>query len=510
MDNTLVRNNPEYLQIVMPVITGVFCGTILFLDIPMKWKLTFLMAFGFALLLLMLRDGKHVLLFTLAFAIPLYIGKDFISRPEHIGLVRVVGVYLTDALVIALLFLFLIRLTVGQARLRLYPWITLPALLWLAASGYTLVNAREPELAAIQLTAMTKLFVCYIVVANSVEDTEDLKWIMRGLLLGLLLQGILGSYQGIAGRPLGLSTLGETKEIDHMMIGQNLANRPRGTVGHPNCYAMYIVTVIPFGFAMMFTRMRLFWKFMIGAVLIISVLGLIFSLSRGGWISLAVVTCVVLVSAIRRQRIEGRMVFIVTLSILLILLAVFSIGSNTVISRFTSSDHGSAYSRITMAKGALAMLRDYPFTGVGLNNYTLFMPGYDWATVIANGGPMVVHNIFLLIAAETGLIGLIAFMMFLVALMRRAWQITGRALDETQWIAGVGILSAFISLTLHGMVDFALLWDLTLFTQFWFMAGVTAGLWGQCVMNRELDDTSLVNRLTPKFDRSHPIIRQYR
>jgi|GEM_PF-1600895 len=501
MDTTLTRNNPGYLQATLAVMTGVLCSAILLLDIPMKWKLTLLLAFGFAFLLLMVRDGKRVLLFMLAFSIPLYIGKDFIARPEHIGLVRVVGVYLTDALVIALLFLYLSRLTVGQARLRLYPWVTLPALFWLAASGYTLVNARETGLVAIQLIAMSKLFVCYLVVANSVEDKEDVKWIVRGLLLGLLFQGILGSYQGVVGRPLGLSTLGETEDIDQMMIGQNLAHRPRGTVGHPNCYAMYLVTVIPFGLAMMFTRVKALWKVLIAAVIFISVLGLIFSLSRGGWISLVVVTCVVLAAAIRKRRIEGRTVFIVTLSILFLLLTLFFIGSDTIMSRFTSSDQGSALSRITMAQGALAMIQDYPLTGVGLNNYSLFMPGYDWATVLGHGGPVVVHNIYLLIAAETGLIGLIGFTVFLVALLRCAWRIADRASNDIFWTAGVGILSALISLILHGMVDFALLWDITLFTQFWFIAGVAVGLSDQRTTHDEPDETPLRNRLSPSLSR---------
>ena len=77
-----------------------------------------------------------------------------------------------------------------------------------------------------------------------------------------------------------------------------------------------------------------------------------------------------------------------------------------------------------MAKGALAIMRDYPVLGAGLNNYTLYMRTYDPATYMENLGLYVVHNGFLLVGAETGVLGLVAFVCFLVSVMTQAWRAT--------------------------------------------------------------------------------------
>ena len=40
-----------------------------------------------------------------------------------------------------------------------------------------------------------------------------------------------------------------------------------------------------------------------------------------------------------------------------------------------------------MALGALAIIRDYPILGSGLNNFTLYMPSYDPVTFKEEHGP---------------------------------------------------------------------------------------------------------------------------
>jgi O-antigen ligase len=54
------------------------------------------------------------------------------------------------------------------------------------------------------------------------------------------------------------------------------------------------------------------------------------------------------------------------------------------------------------------MFKDHPLLGVGLNNFTVAMDEYGqvsgWTRFL-----QPVHNVYLLVAAETGLVGFIAF-----------------------------------------------------------------------------------------------------
>jgi len=472
---SLTRNTTSSFHYLLAALTGFMAGGMLLLDMPEKWKISFVLALAFAGYLFLVRNTNRILLFTMAFIVPLYIGKDYITRSDHIGLVRVVGIHALDVLVLILLLLFLGRMALGRIKVRFFPSITLPALVWIGISGLTIFHTRDAELATIHLVTMIKLFLCYFAVANTVKDNKDAWWVVVGLLLALMFQGLLGSYQGVTGQALGLYTLGEPTEVDRMVLDQTSAFRARGTVGHANGYAMYLVTALPFALAMIFTRVKNLWKVFAGIVLCAGTIGLIFSLSRGGWIGFAAIFTVVMIFAVRRFPNQRRKIALICILALILLLSLSFMGSDLIMARLSSNDHGAAVSRITMAHGALAIIKDHPLSGVGLNNYSLFMPMYDWATYLEHKGPMVVHNVFLLIAAETGIIGLIAFIWFLTGVLKKAWSSAAKTSSDISWIVFVGTFAAYVSLSIHGLVDFSLLWDLTLFTQFWLLAGLVAG-----------------------------------
>jgi len=67
--------------------------------------------------------------------------------------------------------------------------------------------------------------------------------------------------------------------------------------------------------------------------------------------------------------------------------------------------------RVELIKIATQMIRSSPLAGIGLNNFIVRLPEF-W-TVQSIYWLQPVHNIFLLIAAEAGLVGLVVFLWFL-------------------------------------------------------------------------------------------------
>ena len=70
--------------------------------------------------------------------------------------------------------------------------------------------------------------------------------------------------------------------------------------------------------------------------------------------------------------------------------------------------------RIVLWKEAIAIIKDHPFLGCGLNTYSIVAPKYK----IAEGGGIYPHNSYLQMAAETGLLGLGAFLWIIIILFR--------------------------------------------------------------------------------------------
>jgi len=471
MSVILARKLPDFVSYTLSVLMGFLFGAVILLGLPLKWIIAVILAIGFTVFLLIVRDAERVSLFALFLIIPFHIGvglPDLLTHLGHIGMSNL-GVQLIDILVLSLLMCRLARLATHQTEIRLYPSTTVPALAWLVASALSAVNAREVDLTVIQVGQMVKLLLLYIVVANVIRDETDIKWLVWALSLGVLFQGLLGLYQEISGGSLGLSFLGEPRRLYY--------GRPLGTIGHPNGYGAYLSATMPLALAMLFMEGRTLRKVLVGVVLCVGALGLLFSLSRGGWLSFAVAFIMVLVFAIRRGRQNLHIAYVGAGSILLVLLSLTLSQRDLVTARLTSEQsQESALSRITMAKGATAMIQDYPLLGVGANNYSLLMPEYDPFDFASQRRIVIVHNIYLLIAAETGLVGLAAFLWFLASLFAQARRLISRAPNDTVWLAGVGAFSAFAALAIHGIADYDVLANLTVFRLLWLFAAIVAGL----------------------------------
>jgi len=470
------RMKQETVQFALCLLAGTLMGGILLLDLPIKWKVAFFAAIGIIGLMLGTKSSVRVLLCILAFLVPFYLGKGLISRPEYLGYTKGVSINLSDMLVLLLLGLLLAKAAVHQANIH-FPSIIVAALAWLVLSSLSLLTAQDSQAVAFQLINMSKMVLLCLAIAGSVTDDLDLTFVITGLMLSMGFQSFMGIYQGVTGHPLGLHIVSETSEINQMDLNVGLVGRVQGMLGAPTILGMYLSTGVPFAMALLFSRTRRYVKILAAATLCLIGWALIFSLTRAAWGNFLVTICLVIVLAVRWKRISKKAAIITAVATALVLLGVALAGTDLIRSRLTTSDRGSAYGRITKASAALAIMRDNPAVGIGLNNYPLVSPRYDQEDAAAsNYYAPIVHNAFLLIGAETGLLGLGAFVVALVILLIQAWRIIANAPSDMVWIAGVGILGGLVALIIHSMVGYGLLGSSQISKQFWLLAGLCAAL----------------------------------
>jgi putative inorganic carbon (HCO3(-)) transporter len=107
--------------------------------------------------------------------------------------------------------------------------------------------------------------------------------------------------------------------------------------------------------------------------------------------------------------------------------------------------------RLDIWSRALAMIRDMPFTGIGINTYSLiqwhFYPGH------LLGPEPHAHNIYLQTALDMGLPGLAAFAWFFIAWGLRVWKNAHSRIDANYKILLAGIAAGVIAYLTAGWMD---------------------------------------------------------
>lgn len=224
--------------------------------------------------------------------------------------------------------------------------------------------------------------------------------INKYLPLAILWSATLAFLQVLLGRTVGLWVLGE-RSFDLLTPGIATFNwygqvflRPYATFPHPNVLAAFALLA---GLLLLFlSRVKKIYL----VVVELAVLGtIIASFSRA---SIAVAT-VLSVFLLRRY-----MVY---------LILVFMLLSPLLYVRFDSAfnfDQLSVIRREELAETAWKISQLNPWVGVGLNNY---IPTAVSASFLSGTNRFLqpVHNIFLLTLAETGLVGLVGLLTFLVS-----------------------------------------------------------------------------------------------
>jgi O-antigen ligase len=118
-------------------------------------------------------------------------------------------------------------------------------------------------------------------------------------------------------------------------------------------------------------------------------------------------------------------------------------------------------------KESLKIIRDYPLIGCGLNTYSIVAKKYR----SFNGGGVYPHNSYLQKGAETGLLGLFAFLLVLFSFFRMGL----RYFDKSKNYLALGFLSAILSFLVHAFFD-THLYSLQLVVLFWYMLGLTVAV----------------------------------
>ena len=358
----------------------------------------------------------------LIFLLPTQFAYHFWPNWAFVGGIRVdylaPTIYLTDCILIIIFFLWFQEKLIDKKRVKNFSF---PA--FVLVFLFSLVNilaAQNYQAALFKWIKLYELiFFVYILIDKKKLLQKEL--IFKPLALAVIFTSVLaliqfflqktvgGPFYFFGERSFSASTPGIAKAV---YFGKELM-RPYSSFPHPNVLAG--VTSASTLFLLRIKGNRII-KFLLLTVTLPAVL---LSASLGAWVALVIAQ---IASGIKLTRASFLKKIYLGIFSLAVLTGIFSpLISKEFIkerNRFPDSVLKRAYLNIAAGE----MVSKEPFTGVGLNNFVVKIP---WTladeTILWYLQP--VHNIFLLMFTETGLIGLFIFVIF-------SWKLIKRSLEN--------------------------------------------------------------------------------
>lgn len=246
-------------------------------------------------------------------------------------------------------------------------------------------------------------------------------------------------------------------------------------MGHANALAHFMEMTLPLALAITLSRLPNQLRAVATIVFGLGLLGLYMTLSRGGWGAALFGFAIVLLGnqQWRRKRERPRMVVYTLLTGLAALLIV-TLLLPTLIARISQFTEMSWLFRLRTYDIAMQIARDHPLFGVGANNYLQVSAPYSEGILFA-WPDAIVHNVYLLVLSETGIVGLMGFLVFLLATWRLARRLI-RDPDHLKSTIALGVWGGICALLIHSMLGWLFRYD-PIFTLFWFYIGLLIALW---------------------------------
>lgn len=373
-----------------------------------------------------------ILFWLLVFLLPTQLAYHFWPKFAYIYGIRIdylaPTIYLTDLLLLLIFGLSFLKARKLHFSLAGFSgWKILPFVLVI---GFSLLNALTAGSAPTAFYKWVKIgeFGLLIYLVAGSEFFKNNKWLIP-LSLSAIFFALIGAAQFSLGKTLAdfFWFLGE-REFNLGTPGISLVNlfgkdflRPYSTFPHPNALSGYfLITAVLVANVYPKTKVK-FQKYLFGATFAFSLIAVGISFSLAGYLG---VLLFVLMAFQKRFNF-----FAIVLKILFLFIIIFSltlpIFSSSVLSKGFWPEQ-SFYNRLVLAKEAGGFFSEAPLFGIGAGNFLVNLsgssfPGRDFQLL------QPVHNIFLLVLSEFGLVGLISFcyLLFLSlgkTLVKRRWE----------------------------------------------------------------------------------------
>ena len=282
------------------------------------------------------------------------------------------------------------------------------------------------------------------------------------------------------------SLLRQKEFLESFSLNMNfLGWRLSSTLGNPMFTGAYFAMTLPVAAGAALAARRLDRRILLGACTTLMLFALLLTQTRAAWIGFALSVPFVGVLGV----LQLRKTHAVISSIVMIIAAV-SFAGTLAVGLSTPQLRARLYSVVNMEdatvktrrvymESALNIFKHYPIQGAGYGNIKAIFPQHrPTSTVLESGLPLnrgyctsLPHNIILQTAAESGLMGLLPFLLLAVLIFMTGFSLL-RGEPEQAWLS-IGLLGGFTAYYITNLFSFD---NAATLAQFWTFAGLLAGV----------------------------------
>lgn len=466
--------------LVAAVLTGVLaCALAVQLGDPTLKKIIKLVLFVCLMTVIAVtRQPKRVLLFT--WIVALTYNRQYFSFDSIIGDYDSHGLYWVpaDPVFAALLLIWVWERITGRLApvapsRALWPWV-LPFVIACTVSALT---AQHMVWSFNELARLVKFGLILLYIRYNFGKAE---WwtAVAGVGCAILAQSALGVLQVAFNFGGSLSDLVRSETVhEHVAIEVMGSKRRRavGTMVNPNIYGPYLLLVVPMFFGLVLTFRHMALRLLCGVVVVSGVTAVALTLSRLPWAVMAfdLVMLLVLLTWWNKDRVRSNLAVLIVGSLLTLTALLPQI--DFIYDRFMGNFTESVEFRDRYNDIAIAMWTERPVLGIGLNHFMGDLGRYDtelsekhekWKPLrklVSSRAIIPVHNLYLLILAETGTLGFVGILIVIVGVVRAGLHGVHRTSGAAQG-ACIGLLVAIGGQFIQQTMDFSLWVDPSFYT----------------------------------------------
>lgn len=410
-------------------------------SIPVRWQALATVGLLSPFVLLTARNVRRFLLavILMEITIPVDINLFYDLPMAQLNALGGLNISVTTIALLVLYGLWFMRTMVERprpdpARSR----ALLPFAVYVAAAILSLAVARNMALAGFEIDLLVQAFLLFAYIAYNVRTRGDVAFVFTVLAVGLLVQSLI---------MLGVTAAGHSVTVGGITARLDPGLRVGGTVGSPNTAASYLTLMLAPALALALSTDRRSVRRLAITALVLGAIALLFTQSRGGWSGFAASMLVFLTLAARRGWLSLRSLLAIVFAVALLVGTFHGVIGTRVLSGGASDPE----TRVMMVRLAGNVIRDHPIFGVGANNFAAVIHRY---VTPAFGGQWIhtVHNKYFLVWAETGAIGLVAFLWYLLSALGNGWR-AWRRTHRAHALLALGLVSALVGTMVHMNVD---------------------------------------------------------
>ena len=273
------------------------------------------------------------------------------------------------------------------------------------------------------------------------------------LVLAGVVQSTLGIYQALTQQVVANKWLGMAEQLPQTPGVSVIENGPMrwlrayGSLPHPNilagflvvCFLLLVITLI---------LARYKWeKVLLWICLPIILSGLFLTFSKSAFLALGIGLFFLIIFILLSRDLKAKKILSGITLVMFVTIGLLSIAFKApLLTRLQGESRTEVFSqhdRALYLEQAKTLISQNLLTGVGLGNYTLAV--YNQSEK-APGEYQPVHNVYLMVAAELGILGFIIFILIIIEALRRIWTYK---IDEH-----ISLLSIFKLFKFTGVYDF--------------------------------------------------------